>query len=749
MSDVYEELQPLMFSIAYRMLGSATEAEDIVQEAFLRFHRETSGGTQVDSPKAYLSAVTTRLSIDHLRSARIRRERYVGTWLPEPLLTDEADDVARHAETADSLSMGFLVLLESLTPVERAVFLLREVFEYDFDEIAGIVGKTEENCRQISVRARRHVRRQAALRRVARPERGAGAAVLRGGRRRRPGWPRRDARGRCRRLRRRRREGARLAPSGSREGPGGKGAARRHRGSRTSRDHRSAPRRGQRSTGRSVPRPRRSTRSRCRAGHRGRPHPDDSRGDQPREAPTSRSIGAMRDTTFGRRNGSNDTSRQEVHSMTTLPADISLRDLRAAVTGLVIGPDDDGYDGARAVFPGGIDHRPAAIVRVADATDVARVVAFARSSGAELAVRSGGHSGAGHGVSDGGIVIDLRGMRRSRSTTSSRTAWARDGPHGGRVHEGRGRARSGDRVRRHRLGGDRRHHAGRRRRLPRAQARAHDRRSARRRDRHGRRGGARTSTPRRIPTCSGRSAAGAETSASPPGSTSGSTSFRPSWAACCCCRRRPRRSWRSSPRPRPRPRSSRRSRRHDRAADAVPPRGGARTARDHGADRASPAMPRRVSRRSRRSARSRLRSRTCSARCRIPESIRLIRRTTTRSRSSRTMFVDEVDDAAAHTILERLEASDAPMRAVQLRVLGGAMARVPNDATAFAHRDRRLMLNVAAFAADPSELPMRTGGWERSPPRSSEDPRPPMWASCSTRDPIACAGRTRETRGNV
>jgi RNA polymerase sigma-70 factor (ECF subfamily) len=155
--DVYEELKPLMFSIAYRMLGSATDAEDIVQEAFLRFHRETSGGTQVDSPKAYLSAVTTRLSIDQLRSARVRRESYVGTWLPEPLLTGEEDDVVRHAETADSLSMGFLVLLESLTPVERAVFLLREVFEYAFDEIAPIVGKTEENCRQISVRARKHI----------------------------------------------------------------------------------------------------------------------------------------------------------------------------------------------------------------------------------------------------------------------------------------------------------------------------------------------------------------------------------------------------------------------------------------------------------------------------------------------------------------------------------------------------------------------------------------------------------------
>ena len=157
MTQIYEDLQPLMFSIAYRMLGSATEAEDIVQEAFLRFHKETTGGTEVDSAKAYLSAVTTRLSIDHLRSARVRRERYVGTWLPEPILTEESDDVALHAETADSLSMGFLVLLESLTPVERAVFLLHDVFDYDFDEIAGIVGKSEVNCRQIASRARQRV----------------------------------------------------------------------------------------------------------------------------------------------------------------------------------------------------------------------------------------------------------------------------------------------------------------------------------------------------------------------------------------------------------------------------------------------------------------------------------------------------------------------------------------------------------------------------------------------------------------
>jgi RNA polymerase sigma-70 factor (ECF subfamily) len=155
--DLYEELRPYMFAIAYRMVGSVSDAEDIVQEAFLRFHRATSGGDVVESPKAYLSAVTTRLGIDHLRSARVRRERYVGQWLPEPLLTDEAPDVSQHAETADSLSLAFLVLLESLSPVERAVFLLREVFGYGYDEIARVVDKSEDNCRQIAVRARRQV----------------------------------------------------------------------------------------------------------------------------------------------------------------------------------------------------------------------------------------------------------------------------------------------------------------------------------------------------------------------------------------------------------------------------------------------------------------------------------------------------------------------------------------------------------------------------------------------------------------
>jgi RNA polymerase sigma-70 factor (ECF subfamily) len=156
MSDVYEDLRPLLFSIAYRMLGTASEAEDIVQEAFLRFHR-ASEEEQIEHPKAYLSQVVTRLSIDHLRSARVRRETYTGTWLPEPLLTDVEPDVAKHAETADSLSMAFLVLLESLSPVERAVFLLREVFDYGYDEVAQIVGKSEDNCRQLAVRARRHL----------------------------------------------------------------------------------------------------------------------------------------------------------------------------------------------------------------------------------------------------------------------------------------------------------------------------------------------------------------------------------------------------------------------------------------------------------------------------------------------------------------------------------------------------------------------------------------------------------------
>jgi RNA polymerase sigma-70 factor (TIGR02957 family) len=156
MDDIdYTEYRPLMFSIAYRMTGSVSDAEDIVQEAFLRVARSGTGG--IDSPRAYLATMTTRLAIDHLRSARVRRESYVGTWLPEPLLADDGPGPAERAEMSDSLSLAFLVLLESLSPVERAVFLLREVFGYGYDEIADAVGKSEANCRQIFTRARRHV----------------------------------------------------------------------------------------------------------------------------------------------------------------------------------------------------------------------------------------------------------------------------------------------------------------------------------------------------------------------------------------------------------------------------------------------------------------------------------------------------------------------------------------------------------------------------------------------------------------
>ena len=150
-------LRPLMFSIAYRMTGSVGDAEDIVQEAVIRTYRAASQGTLVESPKAYVTTTTTRLAIDHLRSARVRRESYVGTWLPEPLVTDPAPGPAERAEMSDSLSLAFLVLLESLSPVERAVFLLREVFGYGYAEIAEAVGKSEPNCRQIFTRARRHI----------------------------------------------------------------------------------------------------------------------------------------------------------------------------------------------------------------------------------------------------------------------------------------------------------------------------------------------------------------------------------------------------------------------------------------------------------------------------------------------------------------------------------------------------------------------------------------------------------------
>jgi RNA polymerase sigma-70 factor (ECF subfamily) len=153
-AEEFERLRPLLFSIAYRILGSVGEAEDAVQETWLRYE---SSPTQPTSVKAFLAAAVTRISIDVLRSARVRREKYVGQWFPEPLLTDPYQDPERSAELADSVSMAALLLLERLTPLERAVFVLREVFGFGFPEVASAVGRSEAACRQLAVRARRHM----------------------------------------------------------------------------------------------------------------------------------------------------------------------------------------------------------------------------------------------------------------------------------------------------------------------------------------------------------------------------------------------------------------------------------------------------------------------------------------------------------------------------------------------------------------------------------------------------------------
>jgi RNA polymerase sigma-70 factor (ECF subfamily) len=152
-----EELRPISFAIAYRMLGSVSEAEDVVQEALLRVHQALQAGEEISSPRAFLATVTTRLAINELHSARARRVRYVGEWLPEPIITDGRDDPARHAEMADSLSLAMLVVLETLSPEQRAVLLLHDVFDYSYETIAPIVGKSEVNVRQLATRARRHV----------------------------------------------------------------------------------------------------------------------------------------------------------------------------------------------------------------------------------------------------------------------------------------------------------------------------------------------------------------------------------------------------------------------------------------------------------------------------------------------------------------------------------------------------------------------------------------------------------------
>ncbi len=155
-----DELRPVAFAIAYRMLGSVSEAEDVVQEALLGVHQALDAGEQIVSPRGFVVTLTTRMAINQLSSARVRRESYVGEWLPEPIITEGHDDPAWHAEAADSLSLAMLVLLESLSPEQRAVLLLHDVFDYGYPEIAAIVGKTEDNVRQLATRARRHVKQR-------------------------------------------------------------------------------------------------------------------------------------------------------------------------------------------------------------------------------------------------------------------------------------------------------------------------------------------------------------------------------------------------------------------------------------------------------------------------------------------------------------------------------------------------------------------------------------------------------------
>ncbi|HEY5792688.1 MAG TPA: RNA polymerase sigma-70 factor [Chthoniobacterales bacterium] len=154
--ELFEKHRPFLFGIAYRMLGSAADAEDMVQETFLRWQKNEPG--ELKSAEAWLATVVTRLCINHLKSARVQREKYVGAWLPEPIVADYATANPReNAEQAESLSIAFLVILETLSPTERAVYLLKEVFGYEFGEVARIVRKSEPNCRQLLSRARARI----------------------------------------------------------------------------------------------------------------------------------------------------------------------------------------------------------------------------------------------------------------------------------------------------------------------------------------------------------------------------------------------------------------------------------------------------------------------------------------------------------------------------------------------------------------------------------------------------------------
>ena len=152
-AEEFDEYRPLLFGIAYRMLGSVMDAEDVVQDAYLRW--QNAADAEIESPRAYLTTIVTRLCLDHLRSARVQREQYVGPWLPEPVLT--SPDPADRVELAESVSMALLVVLETLSPLERAVFVLREAFAFSYAEIAAMLGKSEPAVRQLARRAREHV----------------------------------------------------------------------------------------------------------------------------------------------------------------------------------------------------------------------------------------------------------------------------------------------------------------------------------------------------------------------------------------------------------------------------------------------------------------------------------------------------------------------------------------------------------------------------------------------------------------
>jgi len=154
-AETFHQYRSLLFSIAYRMLGSVADAEDMLQETFIRWQK--SSEEEIRSPRAFLVTIISRLCINHLQSARVQREEYVGQWLPEPILTGPRSDPSQASQLDESLSLAFLLLLERLTPMERAVFLLREVFDYEYSEIAQTLGQSEANCRQILARARKHV----------------------------------------------------------------------------------------------------------------------------------------------------------------------------------------------------------------------------------------------------------------------------------------------------------------------------------------------------------------------------------------------------------------------------------------------------------------------------------------------------------------------------------------------------------------------------------------------------------------